>query len=283
MVTQSTSVEAPSAPAVAVTRLGVVSFLNTRPIIRGLESREDLVLHKAVPSQLVDQVVDGQVDVGMCSSIDYLRAPVPLKLLQVAPLTSDGRTLTVRVFSSRPLTDSAQVHCDVDSHTSVALLRILMRESWNVDPEIIEFDARIPRDGWPDTVMLIGDKVVHQAPTRSTHPYQVDLGDAWKQLTELPFVFALWMARADACLQMLARVSQALEECLAANLKDLDSLIQLEARSHGWPQSLATRYLNGLIRYELGPRELAGLHAFLDRAVQHGLADHARPLDIFEG
>ena len=42
-------------------------------------------------------------------------------------------------------------------------------------------------------------------------------------------------------------------------------------------------YLNGLIRYRLGPRELKGLETFLDRATAHGLAVHARPLDFFEG
>ncbi|MEE2908538.1 MAG: menaquinone biosynthesis protein [Planctomycetota bacterium] len=283
MVTPPTPIPAPSATTVAVTRLGVVSFLNTRPIIRGLDAQEDLQLQQAVPSRLVDEVVDGRVDVGMCSSIDYLRSPVPLKLLQVAPLTSDGQTLTVRVFSTRPLGDSTRVYCDIDSHTSVALLRILLRDCWNVDPEIIDFDARAPRDDWPDTVMLIGDKVVHQAPTRSTHSYQVDLGEAWKQMTDLPFVFALWMARADACEQMLGHVSQTLAASLAANLKDLETLIREEAKPHGWPESLATRYLNGLIRYELGPRELEGLRTFHDRAVAHGLAPHARPLDIFEG
>ena len=283
MVTHPTPIPAPSTATVAVTRLGVVSFLNTRPIIRGLEAQDDLQLQQAVPSQLVNQVVDRRVDVGMCSSIDYLRSPVPLKLLKVAPLTSDGQTLTVRVFSTRPLSDSTHVYCDVDSHTSVALLRILMRDSWNVNPDIVDFDARTPRDDWPDTVMLIGDKVVHQAPTQSTHPYQVDLGEAWKQMTDLPFVFALWMARADACDQMLGHVSRTLAASLAANLKDLESLILEEAKPHGWPESLATRYLNGLIRYELGPRELEGLRTFHDRAVAYGLAEHARPLDFFEG
>ena len=282
MLSQPTPSPEPPTTLVDVTRLGVVSFLNTRPIIRGLDARDDLELQTAVPSQLVDQVIDGSVDVGMCSSIDYLRSPIPLKLLKVAPLTSDGRTLTVRVFSSIPLSEATQVHCDTDSHTSVALLRILLRETWNVDPEIVDFDTHDEHDKWPDTVMLIGDKVVRNAPTRSTHSYQADLGEAWKQLTGLPFVFALWMARADACERMLAHVTESLGNSLAANLENLDELVSQEASTHGWPQSLASRYLNGLIRYELGSSELEGLQAFHDRAVSHGLAAQARPLNFYE-
>lgn len=282
MAMHPTSVVQPDSPALAVTRLGVVSFLNTRPIISGLEGHDDLELKSAVPSELIDHVIDGDVDVALCSSIDYLRSSSPLRVLGVAPLTCDGPTLTVRVFSSRPLPEINRVFCDVDSHTSIALLRILSREALSIDPELVEFDARANREHWPETVMLIGDKVVRQAPTMETHPYQVDLGEAWKDLTGLPFVFALWMARGDACEAMLAHVTRSLSECLASNLAGLDQLVEREAASHGWPQDLAARYLNGLIRYQLGPQERMGLQTFFELAVRHELAGTARPLDIFE-
>ena len=283
MFSQKVPSEGKSTAAVEVTRLGVVSFLNTLPIIHGLESREDLILHRAVPSQLLDHVVSGQVDVGMCSSIDYLRSPDPLKILKVAPLTCNGRTLTVRVFSTRPLEDVKHVYCDTDSHTSVALLRILLRDHWGVDPELVEFDTHAQHETWPETVMLIGDKVVQNAPSSTTHPCQADLGQIWKDLTGLPFVFALWMARTDTCDQLLAHVMDTLAGSLAGNLHNLDELIRHHATAHGWPESLASEYLNGLIKYQLGVRELEGLQAFHDKAVSHGLAARARPLDIFEG
>ena len=273
----------PSALDLSVIRLGVVSYLNTRPIIRGLEVHEEIELRQAVPSQLLDQVVDGKVEVGMCSSIDYLRSPIPLKLLRVAPLTCNGETLTVRIFSSVPLEDASRIHCDTDSHTSVALLRILMKEAWQIDPEVIDFDAGSRSDDWPETVMLIGDKVVNGPPCTETHPVQVDLGEAWKQLTGLPFVFALWMTRSDACETMLGHVFRSLRDNLAENLASMGDFLDEEARLHDWPVDLASRYLNGLIRYELGPAELAGLKMFHELAVKHGFAETARPLEMYEG
>jgi chorismate dehydratase len=45
-----------------------------------------------------------------------------------------------------------------------------------------------------EAVLLIGDKVVD--PRRSGFAYEVDLGGAWRQHTGLPFVFAVWAARA---------------------------------------------------------------------------------------
>ena len=42
------------------------------------------------------------------------------------------------------------------------------------------------------SVLLIGDKVVTDAPPEERYPYQMDLGAAWKELTGLPFVYAVW-------------------------------------------------------------------------------------------
>lgn len=267
----------------SVIRLGVVSYLNTRPIIRGLDVQEELELKQAVPSQLLDHVVDGTVDVGMCSSIDYLRSPIPLKLLRVAPLTCNGETLTVRIFSSVPMDEAKRIHCDTDSHTSVALLRILMKEAWKIDPEVADFDAGERSGSWPETVMLIGDKVVNGPPSPETHPIQVDLGEAWKSLTGLPFVFALWMTREDACESMLEHVFHSLRDNLARNLSSIDEYLEEEARLHDWPVDLASRYLDGLIRYQLGPAEIAGLKKFHELALKHGLVEACRPLEMYEG
>ncbi len=282
MYSQKAPARLDATAAVDVTRLGVVSFLNTLPIIHGLEKRDDLMLDRAVPSGLVDRVISGQVDVGMCSSIDYLRSPEPLKILRVAPLTCNGRTLTVRVFSTVPLEEARHIHCDTDSHTSVALLRILLKDHWKVDPDIVEFDTRVHHEQWPETVMLIGDKVVQNAPSEDTHSCQADLGQIWKNMTGLPFVFALWMARQDACDQLLAHVTETLSASLERNLDNLDELILEHADAHGWPVALAAEYLNGLIKYQLGNNELEGLRTFHGLAVSHGLVDEARPLDIFE-
>ena len=282
----ATSTRHESDSQIASARLGVVSFLNTRPIISGLDQQPGVTLVPMVPSLLIDQVVSSEVDVALCSSIDYLRSPVPLQALRVAPLTCNGPTLTVRLFSRQPLEQIEEVHCDTDSHTSVALLRILMRDLWNRDPDFIDYDAASsPEDAqsldWPDTVMLIGDKVVRHSPSEASHPHQFDLGEAWKKLTGFPFVFALWLARADASEELLSKVSRILEVQLAQNIAGIDALVELEAPRHGWPVELARTYLNGLIRYELGPGQLAGVQAFHERARIHGLVEYDRPLVFF--
>ena len=43
-------------------------------------------------------------------------------------------------------------------------------------------------EGKPQAMLLIGDKVVTASPPATDYPHQLDLGEAWKTLTGLPFV-----------------------------------------------------------------------------------------------
>ena len=85
-------------------RLGVVSFVNTLPLIDGLENLAELDLRFTVPSLLLDQLLGDEVDLALCSSIDYQQSDSPLVVVPVGLLGSDGTTLTVRLYSSRKTT-----------------------------------------------------------------------------------------------------------------------------------------------------------------------------------
>lgn len=264
-----------------VARLGVVRFVNTLPLIDGLEACRDLQLHHAVPSRLLDQLTAGAVDVALCSSIDYQRSPEPMVILPVGHLGCDGPTLTVRLYAQRPIESLTRVHCDTDSHTSVVLLRIILRERYGIDPEFVPFDAEGP-DGLavrsPEAMLLIGDKVVTDSPPAVRHPHQIDLGAAWHELTGLPFVFAVWLARASADPQRLARIGWLLDRQRRRNRAWIPRIVHDRVLDRGWPQDLASEYLGRRIRYDFGPRAQAGLAEYWRRAGEHGLIESVQPM-----
>jgi chorismate dehydratase len=265
-------------------RLGVVSFVNALPLIDGLENLRDIELCQSVPSQLVDRLVGRKVDVALCSSIDFHRSTAPLQILPVGLLGCDGPTLTVRLYSAVPIGQLRRVHCDIDSHTSVALLRILLREIYRIEPEFIDFNTRQfaaedrnvadgHGDTWPQAMLLIGDKVVTNSPPAGSYPHQLDLGATWVAHTGLPFVFALWMARRDADTAMLATAAAVLDRQRRHNLERIDWMIHHRARARGWPADVASDYLKQHIAYEVTEKRLAGLNAFFEKACQHGLIE----------
>ena len=95
-------------------RIGVVSFVNTLPLIDGLERLRDVELRCTVPSHLLAMLLDEEVDVALCSSIDYQLSAEPLVVLPVGLLGCDGPTLTVRLYSSVPIDEIDEVCRDTD-------------------------------------------------------------------------------------------------------------------------------------------------------------------------
>ncbi|MHC5023528.1 MAG: menaquinone biosynthetic enzyme MqnA/MqnD family protein [Planctomycetota bacterium] len=269
-------------------RLGVVSFVNTLPLIDGLERLAEVELRHSVPSLLIDQLLADEVDLALCSSIDYQRSPEPLVIVPVGLLGCCGPTLTVRLYSTRPLTALRRIYCDTDSHTSVALMRILLREQHGLDPELIDYDAREhvaenrPLD-WPDAMLLIGDKVVTDSPPAVRYPFQLDLGAAWFELTGRPFVFATWMARQAADPALVRLAAAVLDRQRRYNQPRVDHIIHHRARPRNWPGDLAASYLKDRLTFDVTAARLEAMELFFGKAYEHGLIGRVEPLRVFNG
>src|SRR5690349_3386650 len=236
-------------------RLGVVSFVNTLPLIDGLENLADVELKHSVPSLLLDQLLNDEVDLALCSSVDYQRSPEPLMIVPVGLLGCDGPTLTVRLYSTQPIRQLKQVYCDTDSHTSIALMRILLKELHGIEPHLIDFDARehVARNrpiAWPEAALLIGDKVVTNSTPAIRYPHQMDLGAAWVEHTGLPFVFAVWLAKSTADPSLVRSAAMVLDHQRRHNLERIDGIVHHKARPRNWPADLAAEYLKDKIAYE---------------------------------
>jgi len=274
-----------SVPAVdaSVRRVGCVSFLNAKPLIEGLDNRPDAVVKYDVPSQLLPALSSGEVDVALCPVIDFQRSATPLSLVPVGGIGCDGTTLTVRLYSRSPLEEIAEVHADTDSHTSVTLLRILLSKVHGVRPKIIDYHAREHvADGrpiaWPQAMLLIGDKVVTDSPPAVRYPHQMDLGHAWKQLTGLPFVFAVWMSRTGDALGDLPTL---LRETRERNQFRIDQIVDRYADAHGWPRDLAKQYLGRWLKFDVGERQMQAIQTFWQMAHEVGAIDVCRPMHVY--
>jgi chorismate dehydratase len=194
-------------------------------------------------------------------------------VLRSGGIGSDGETLTVRIFSKQPIETIQTLACDTDSHTSVALARIILAERFGVHPEFRPLD----RAAADDPRLLIGDKVICDEP--QGFPFQLDLGDAWKKLTGLPFVFAVWIAREGVDLR---DVPQRLDDAKRNGLANVEEIIERFALPRGWPANVARKYLTQHLQFDIGERELDGIRLFHQFAAKHGLIQPPpRPLKIY--
>jgi len=133
-----------------------------------------------------------------------------------------------------------------------------------------------PKSATTDAVLLIGDRAMHAC--LSSHPFDYDLGEAWTEWTDLPFVFAAWSVRPGV---ELGPVAAALHESKRLGLASVGAIAEREAQRLGLGAGYCRRYLTNVIRYDLGPRELAGLRRFHELAAELGLAPRGEIRDEY--
>jgi chorismate dehydratase len=248
-----------------VHRLGVVSYLNAKPLIEGLDRDPVLTLRFEVPSRLAPLLDANEVDVALVPIIEFFQPPRQWQIVSDACIACDGETLTVRIFSRVPPKDIRRLHVDCDSRTSIALATVLWQELHGTRLELIPY-ANDPGSTDCEAVLLIGDKVVNN--TLVDFDIETDLGSAWKSLTGLPFVFAAWAAPLDA---ELGGLGEKLSNARNAGVASAEMLAADYGPGLKWPVALAKRYLTKRLKFTMGPRYHEGMQLFLELTKRHGL------------
>ena len=183
-------------------RIGAVSYLNTKPLIQGLQRRlgDRGKLSLALPSQLADDLRAGKLDVALIPSVEYFRGLADsanrYQVISNAAIGCRGPVWSVRLLSRVPTKQIRTLAMDEGSRTSAAMVRILLKEMHGIEPEPVAFPINTSAESVDaDAVLMIGDRAMH--PERGVYREIWDLGDRWCRHTELPFVFAMWVARAN--------------------------------------------------------------------------------------
>ncbi len=283
MTATGTQLDSAAGLAGRVFDVGAVRFLNARPLIFGLSGSERVRLTLDVPSALGEGLDAGRLDAAMVPVIDYQRAGGRWVVVPDGCIASDGETLTVRIFSRVPAERIERLAVDADSHTSIALARLVLTHMFGRSPRLEPEDMRVvlarPPDDRPESLLLIGDKVMSAGPNdpRSPWPHQLDLGAAWRAWTGLPFVFAVWAARSDHDLGDLPGL---LAQAKSAGLARREQIARDDGPALGWPVEAAVDYLTRKLQFELTPRYRAGLERFFDLAAQAGIIERAVPLKL---
>lgn len=229
-------------------RIGAVPYLNAKPLCAGLlRARFD---H---PPRLLKFLENGEIDVALLSSIEYLRHADRYAYVPGLGICSDGPVDSVRLYYRTPIRELRTLGLDPHSLTANALAQIILGRNYGVRPRAT------PRseDSWSefDGAVVIGD-----AAFRFDGGRYIDLGGEWKVLTGLPFVYALWIHRRDH--PRASDLARELHEAYQEGARRMDDIAAAEAPRLGLDKAYCLRYLKESVRYPMGPREEQGLDLF---------------------
>jgi chorismate dehydratase len=267
-------------------RVGHIQFLNCLPIYWGLMRSGALIdvdLHKDAPDRLNAALVAGDLDIGPISLLEYLRHADDLLLLPDLAVGSDGPVLSVNLVSTRPLAalGDGRVALSATSRTGMLLAQMLLADRYGVAPEYFICPADLTQMLLEaDAAVLIGDvalRALYEAPRRGLSV--TDLGQAWREWTGLPMVFAVWAVRREFAADHPGLVKDVHDAFLRSRdlcLAELDEVAEAAARWEPFDAATLASYFR-VLDFSLGERQVVGLREFARRASLVGAAPALPP------
>ena len=269
-------------------RVGHIQFLNCLPLYWGMVHSGtllDVELHRDTPDRLSDQLVSGELDIAPISLVEYLRHADTLALLPDLAVGSDGPVMSCVIVSQLPLDqlEGQTVALGSTSRTTVELARMVLEEQVGVRPRYQTQPpdlAAMMLDS--SAAVLIGDAALratlHDGPRLGLQVH--DMGAAWRDLTGLPMVFAVWAARRSFAAEHPGLVKDVQHAFVASREMSLEHAEEVAASAARWEDfdaATLARYFRTL-DFSLGDRQLAGLAEFARRVGPRiGLAPKVEP------
>ena len=262
-------------------RVGIVNYINSRPLSRGLvrEGQEGGFSCESLPPAVIaDRLAAGTLDVGLVPSIELARIP-GLTVLPGLAIAATHEVRSVLLVSKVPIGEIASVALDENSRTSAALVRMILKDRYGLEPVFrpahADIDAMLAT---ADAALIIGDPAL----TVPREKYVVlDLAGEWLEMTGLPFVFAVWAVRDEVATAEL--VAPFHREPRRPASPSSTTIVTETAAETGLAPAILRDYFTRNLRYRMGPAEQAGLAEFLRRAEAHGLTSSPSTLRFARG
>lgn len=206
-------------------RIGCVRYLNSRPLIHGHQEEVSF----ETPASLADGLRAGRLDVALAPVFELIAHPGYLVVDDVA-IASDGAVFSVYVAYQGELADLRTVYVHGESRSSANLQRVLLAEFHGLTPRNVPFPAGRPPDCLRagEGALIIGDPAIDYRLVHGDRCRYLDLGEAWRQATGLPFLFAAWLLRPDT--PEPARLAGRLRAWRAAGQARVEEIVAAETR-----------------------------------------------------
>ena len=250
--------------------IGTLPYLSAKPLTRWFTHTEEgaasgIEVTTALPSNLARMLADGEIAAALVSSFEFFRTPGYVIVPGIS-ISGQGDIESARAFSKLPWRVTQTIALDSSSLTCAAFLKILLAEQFDAYPAFVshppEFGSMLQV---ADAGLLIGDSGM-LFDDRGLNV--LDLGRAWRRLTRLPFVYAMWMGRAG---DLTPRLIRFLKTAQGWGRTQFEPIVQEQAGEKRRSQEAYQRYLTDVMDYDLGEEHRQALETFGAKAYANGL------------
>jgi len=286
-------------------RISIVEYLNTAPLVWGfaegpLVGKYDLSF--ALPSECAESLRRGESDVAIIPAIEYQRIENLVALPNIS-VAAKGEVRSILVVAKKPIEMAQRIALDTSSRSSAALVRLLARELWQIDPAWIDAEPE-PSEMLTraDAALVIGDPALRvslkwealnsKAPSDGAccqgdiedmpvPGYETlfiyDVAHQWRELTGKPCVLAIWAGRRDLITPEVVADFHASKQYGVSRIREIAEAASIKLDT---PPRALERYLTDNINFDLDAENLAGLHLYFEKAAAAGLIRSARPVEF---
>ena len=225
-------------------------YSNSAPLVEKLLEVDSRVrVMNDHPANLVADLNAGKANVALIPVVHLFSHP-ELVMIDGLGIAADGPVKSVLLKCQVPVDQIKTVGRDPASATSNALAELLLTKHFGCTVEMVGAEAA-------DASVVIGDRALCSDPAPAG---DIDLAEAWKAMTSLPFVFAVWAVRKD--FSQIEAITEIAHKACAAGIEALEMIAERYADELGHTQSFWLDYLSNSIHYNLGERDLEGLGLF---------------------
>lgn len=288
-------------------RISIVEFLNTAPLVWGFTDgplRGKYELEFTVPSQCAESLRRGSADVAIIPAVEYQRMD-HVVVLPGMSVAAKGPVRSILVIAKKPIDMAKRIALDTSSRSSQALVRILCRERWHIEPEFVpaapEPSAMLDQ---ADAALVIGDPALRIAVKTEQMAARVasagaccggdpndlpvpghqtlfvyDVAHEWREMTGLPCVLAIWVARRGVVTPEVAADFAASKQYGMARIAEIAEGAEAKLKM---PADALESYLRENIDFSLDEQNLQGLELYFQKCAELGLIPRAKAVEFVE-
>lgn len=273
---------------VEMMRIAASIYLNSAPLVysfsEGSRSQTTRFLGDRAPARCAEMLKNGLCDVALIPVIEYQRIPDLLIIPHIA-VAARRKVASVLLATQCPIEQVRQVALDSSSRTSQALLRILFKYRYTSKPSFFERtpDPDVNSQNMfedSDAALIIGDPAMRLAASAGELGLRIyDLAEEWRELSALPFVFAVWATREDA-VQRFPDLASIFLDAKAEGLKNVEKIVERYAHSLELPSADLHEYLTENVNFDLDEESIEGMRHFFRLARECGVIESERELEF---